>query len=308
MQQDAELTPLKGKIAEATDDDALEQELEGAAEYNRKVSYAVSRPRFLLRNAQPNAHIASEGGTAAASTHDLTGTSSRIVPASRHRTVALPKLQIPAISGILHEWQPFWDHYSVTIHDNVELTQIEKFKYLLTYLIGDARRAIEGIRLSEANYDVAVSALVQRFGRPELLINEYIDPLLAFKPIRSSTNIDRLRELYDKVHFRVSALEALGVPQEQYAVVLNHVLLRCLLDDITLMYRQRAKELGQGSTAGSATESATNAAGTGWTRFTPNCGDGFERALRSNVSSAAGGSSLGRGPPLNLLMSFLGLL
>ncbi|XP_077541002.1 uncharacterized protein LOC144153223 [Haemaphysalis longicornis] len=182
VQQDAELTALNGKIAEATDDDALEQELEGAAEYNCKVS--------------------------------------------------------------------------VTIHDNVELTKIEKFKYLLTYFIGDARRAIEGIRLSEANYDVAVSALVQRFGRPELLINERIDQLLAFTRILSSTNIDRLRELYDKVHFRVSALEALGVPQDQYAVVLNHVLLRCLPDDITLMYRQRAKELCQGSTAGSATESA----------------------------------------------------
>ncbi|XP_077551846.1 uncharacterized protein LOC144166061 [Haemaphysalis longicornis] len=182
VQQDAELTALNGKIAEATDDDALEQELEGAAEYNRKVS--------------------------------------------------------------------------VTIHDNVELTKIEKFKYLLTYLIGDARRAIEGIRLSEANYDVAVSALVQRFGRPELLINEHIDQLLAFTPIRSSMDIDRLRELYDKVHFRVSALEALGVPQEQNAVVLNRVLLRCLPDDITFMYRQRAKELGQGSITGSAAESA----------------------------------------------------
>ncbi|KAH9380500.1 hypothetical protein HPB48_013949 [Haemaphysalis longicornis] len=70
VQQDAELTALNGKIAEATDDDALEQELEGAAEYNRKVSYAVSRARFLLRNAQPNAPVASEGGTTAASAHD----------------------------------------------------------------------------------------------------------------------------------------------------------------------------------------------------------------------------------------------
>ncbi|KAH9381590.1 hypothetical protein HPB48_005281 [Haemaphysalis longicornis] len=75
VQQDAELTALNGKIAEATDDDALEQELEGAAEYNRKVSYAVSRARFLLRNAQPNAPVASESGAAAASAHDTTGTS-----------------------------------------------------------------------------------------------------------------------------------------------------------------------------------------------------------------------------------------
>ncbi|KAH9371863.1 hypothetical protein HPB48_008712 [Haemaphysalis longicornis] len=72
MQQDAELTALNGKIAEATDDEALEQELEGAAEYNRKVSYAIYRARFLLRNAQPNAPVASKSGIAAASAHDLT--------------------------------------------------------------------------------------------------------------------------------------------------------------------------------------------------------------------------------------------
>ncbi|KAH9382645.1 hypothetical protein HPB48_023198 [Haemaphysalis longicornis] len=67
VQQDAELMALNGKITEATDDDALYPELEGAAGYNCKFLYAVSRARLLLRNTQLSSRLASESGTAAAS-------------------------------------------------------------------------------------------------------------------------------------------------------------------------------------------------------------------------------------------------
>lgn len=49
----------------------------------------------------------------------------------------------------------------MTICDNMELPKIEK--YLVKYLIGDARRAIERIQLADANYDLAVSAFMQKF-------------------------------------------------------------------------------------------------------------------------------------------------
>lgn len=41
------------------------------------------------------------------------------------------------------------------------------------YLIGDAKRAIEGIRLADANYDLVVKTYVQRFSRRDFLINEH---------------------------------------------------------------------------------------------------------------------------------------
>ncbi|XP_037518223.1 uncharacterized protein LOC119395000 [Rhipicephalus sanguineus] len=70
--------------------------------------------------------------------------------------VALPKLQVPVFSGENREWQGFWELYEATIHTHPDLTGIEKFKYLKTYLAGAAKRAIEGISLTEANYNIAV--------------------------------------------------------------------------------------------------------------------------------------------------------
>lgn len=67
--------------------------------------------------------------------------------------------------------------------------------------------------------------------------------------------IERVRELYDNVNFPLSALEALQVPREQYTLIPSRVLLQCFPDCITLMYAQRAKNFGQGSTTGSVAES-----------------------------------------------------
>ncbi|KAH7984209.1 hypothetical protein HPB52_018115 [Rhipicephalus sanguineus] len=110
------------------------------------------------------------------------------VSTPRYRSVALPTLQVPT---------------------------------------GAAKRAIEGIRLADNNYDIAVKTLKERFGRQEL-VNEHIDQLLALSPVRSSKEVD--------------ALEGLGVPPDQYTVVLNRVLMRCLPEDLAILYRQKKKE------------------------------------------------------------------
>lgn len=47
-------------------------------------------------------------------------------------------------------------------------------------------------------------------------------------------DIEGIRKMYDNVQLRVSALEAMGVLCEQYAIVLNRVLLRFLPDDLNV--------------------------------------------------------------------------
>ncbi|KAH6926118.1 hypothetical protein HPB50_014583 [Hyalomma asiaticum] len=45
---------------------------------------------------------------------------------------------------------------------------LAELKYLLTYLTGAAKRAIEAIRLSYSNYEIAINTFRWRFGRREL--------------------------------------------------------------------------------------------------------------------------------------------
>ncbi|KAH7935597.1 hypothetical protein HPB52_010336 [Rhipicephalus sanguineus] len=171
------------------------------------------------------------GDRVAATQSNIESVGRRQGPSVRHATG-------PDVCRDLRQWLEFWDHYSATIHENTELPPIEKFKYLLTYLTGAAKRAIEGIRLADNNYEIA-----------ELLVNEHIDQLLALSPVRSSKEVEKLRVLHDTVRFRVSALEGLGVPPEQYTVVLHRVLMRCLPEDLAIMYRQKKEESTRGTNA-----------------------------------------------------------
>ncbi|XP_064477735.1 uncharacterized protein LOC135391410 [Ornithodoros turicata] len=165
-----------------------------------------------------------------------------MVPRPSTKRVALPKLQVPVFSGDLREWHGFWEHFEATIHTNPDLPAIETFKHLRSYLTGQAKRAVEWIRLTEDNYATAVNVLTQRFGRTDALVDEHVDSLLAITPIQNSSQLARLRELYEHILFRTSCLETLGVSPAEYAVVLHRVLMRSLSEDIAVLYRQRTKE------------------------------------------------------------------
>ncbi|XP_077548306.1 uncharacterized protein LOC144161520 [Haemaphysalis longicornis] len=172
------------------------------------------------------------------------------------RFAALPKLQIPNFSGDRRDWQGFWDQFESSIHSNATLPRIEKFKYLVSYLTGPAKDAIEGIRLADDNYDFAVKIITNRFGRKDLLVDDHLDKLLALEPVQNSADTDKLRVLYDTVTFRINALEGLGVSPDQYSVVLHRVLLWTLPHDLGLLYRQRLKEAQQDAFEVSASPSA----------------------------------------------------
>ncbi|XP_077550709.1 uncharacterized protein LOC144163929 [Haemaphysalis longicornis] len=148
------------------------------------------------------------------------------------RFAALPKLQIPNFSGDRRDWQGFLDQFESSIHSNATLPRVEKFKYLLSYLTGPAKDAIEGIRLAENNYDIAVKIIANSFGRKDLLVDDHLDTLLALEPVQNSADTDKLPVLYDTVTFRINALEGLGVSPYQYSVVLHRVLLRTLPHDL----------------------------------------------------------------------------
>ncbi|XP_037521388.1 uncharacterized protein LOC119398627 [Rhipicephalus sanguineus] len=257
--KEAELRQLDKDILDLTEDEAIEGEVEGACDYHEKILYAIADAQFFLSQRQQATGLS---GPSRSEPNDdrVAATQSNIgsaeappgpVSTPRYRSVGLPTLQVPTYAGDLRQWQEFWDHYSATIHENTELPPIEKFKYLLTYLPGAAKRAIEGIRLAD-NYEIAVTTLKDRFGRQELLVNEQIDQLLALSPVRSSKEVEKLRVLHDTARFRVSALQGLGVPPEQYIVVLHRVLMRCLPEDLRIMYRQKKKEESTRGTNASA--------------------------------------------------------
>lgn len=63
-------------------------------------------------------------------------------------------------------------------------------------LSASAKTVIQNLRLTEANYDAAIKVLPDQFGRRDMLVDDHLDHLFSMATIRSSVDVDKLRNIY----------------------------------------------------------------------------------------------------------------
>ncbi|XP_068684807.1 uncharacterized protein [Montipora foliosa] len=84
----------------------------------------------------------------------------------------------------------------------------------------NAESAIAGLPLTADNYIVAIDILKDRFGKPQLLISNYMDALLKLPSVNSVHETKKLRELFDKIEIKIRGLNALGVESRSFGNLL----------------------------------------------------------------------------------------
>ena len=156
-------------------------------------------------------------------------------------TAKLPKLVLPKFRGEVTNWLSFWDSFNSAVHVNPGLSKIDKFNYLNSLLEGSAKRAIQGLTLSDANYDSAIEILQQRFGRQQQIISAHMEEILKIQP-STSDSPSSLRFVYDKLNVHVRGLKSLGVSAEQYGSLLTPIVMSKLPSDIRLQIARNTTE------------------------------------------------------------------
>uniref|UniRef100_A0A8D8XDY8 Integrase catalytic domain-containing protein n=1 Tax=Cacopsylla melanoneura TaxID=428564 RepID=A0A8D8XDY8_9HEMI len=117
----------------------------------------------------------------------------------------LPVVQIPSFDGTYDKFPAFRSLYDALVHSQ-PLSGIEKFSYLKSLVTGSAANTIQGINLSEENYDVAYQTLITRFTNPRLISSHLCQKLFAAvaKPLSSDL---QLSQFLDTFHIHVQALK-----------------------------------------------------------------------------------------------------
>ena len=100
-----------------------------------------------------------------------------------------------------------WQSFENAVHNNTSLSDIDKFNYLRSKLVGEARGVITGLSLCRENYFVAVKMLKERFGNLQETIDLHYNQLTNLKPANES--VDSLRQLTDSFNMHLRSLEAL---------------------------------------------------------------------------------------------------
>ena len=146
--------------------------------------------------------------------------------------VKLPKLDLRKCDEDISKWPSFWDAFESSVHSNTKLAPVDKLNYLNSLLVNSASEAISGLSLTAANYDEAVTILKRRFGNKQLIINRHMKTLLNISSVKSSLNIQALRQLHDLIESQVRSLKSLGVSSSSYGSLLSSVVMSKLPQDL----------------------------------------------------------------------------
>lgn len=104
-------------------------------------------------------------------------------------------------------------------------------------LEGPAAQTIQGLTLTEGNYDSVVELLQTRFGNKQQIITAHMDELLKL-PNCINERAASLRTLFDKITAHVRGLNSLGIASTQYGSLLIPVVMSKLPGDLRLHVAQ----------------------------------------------------------------------
>ncbi|XP_046862763.1 uncharacterized protein LOC124456335 [Xenia sp. Carnegie-2017] len=154
-----------------------------------------------------------------------------------NRTVCakLPKLHVKRFNGNVCEWQEFWDSFESAIHGNGSLSDVDKFNYLRGLLGEPAKSCIAGYSLTSANYNAAIDALKERYGKPESVQRAHMQKLLNLDRVKDPRDITSLRHLCDSVEAHHRGLDALGVDSATYSSIVVPYVLNLIPESIRLL-------------------------------------------------------------------------
>ena len=108
--------------------------------------------------------------------------------------VKLPKIEIEKFHGDPKKYRAFRDSFDLVAKNNKDLSDIEKFTYLRSYLAGDALRLQAGLALTTDNYEVTLEPLERRYGSKQVVISSHMGSLYKLPPIKTDS-VKELRKL-----------------------------------------------------------------------------------------------------------------
>ena len=129
----------------------------------------------------------------------------------------LPKIEISKFSGDIKAFRPFLDLYKALIHENPDISNIEKFNYLSSFLEGPALALVQCTPMSAQNYVTAYESLIERYDNPRLIALAHLKAIDEAPTLNSSNKtLNNVRSLIDAFNENIAALKNLGFPTDDW--------------------------------------------------------------------------------------------
>jgi hypothetical protein len=222
--KDEQLKSIDNKIEDLLDITEIQSEIERIDEYNEVIVLNSVKLKNKIKSLQS---IVEQEPT------------NIQPPTDRNRSntnAKLPKLKVQTYYGDPSDYLNFWNQFENAVDKNSSLSDVEKFSYLFSCLGGEALSCIKGFAITADNYKSAIKLIKDTFGQKDVLINAHISKLLNMTPLKNTSNLQELRNLYFKCQTQIRSLDSLGVKSENYSVMLSAIILKLFPSDLALEF------------------------------------------------------------------------
>ena len=146
--------------------------------------------------------------------------------------IRMPKISLPRFNREVTKFPTFWQSFDCAVYQNPGVSSVQKFSYLLSLLDGQAFPALQGLEITEENYEHAIEILNSRFGNKQQIINEHMSALLRLQS-HPNEKVSHLRYILDSIIIHVRGLDSLGMPSERYDSLLIPIVMNRMPKEIT---------------------------------------------------------------------------
>ncbi|XP_051161136.1 uncharacterized protein LOC127281461 [Leptopilina boulardi] len=164
--------------------------------------------------AQPN----TQSGIANISGSQDANTASNSASRTMKRRVKLPEASLPKFSGKYEDWLSFKDAFTSMIHDQEDLSNVEKLQYLKSAVVDEAANKIKTLAITDGNYDRAWNLLKSAYADKRLIISRHLSLLLRL-PKQERETAEGLRRLADETQQHLESLKTLDIKISEEIVI-----------------------------------------------------------------------------------------
>lgn len=115
------------------------------------------------------------------------------------------------------------DTFESLIHNNDQISQLQKFDYLGTSLEADASKFIQSLEFTAENYTTAWEILGNKFNNSKLLVHNHIISIFDPEQLTKESSA-LLRQLINSIYKHLRALETLKQPTIHWDALLIFII------------------------------------------------------------------------------------
>uniref|UniRef100_A0A6P7H018 Uncharacterized protein LOC114348614 n=1 Tax=Diabrotica virgifera virgifera TaxID=50390 RepID=A0A6P7H018_DIAVI len=138
--------------------------------------------------------------------------------------VSLPRLNLSIYNGEITDFPTYFDLYNALVHNNSDISNIEKFSYLLQPLRGAPYNLIKNIKLQDSNYMIAYNTLIDRYEGKRDLSRALWKNIQNASAVKTDDPVS-LRKLLDIFNENLASLEKLLFSPAQWDFILMNLLM-----------------------------------------------------------------------------------